>query len=89
MWKLWHGDTHLIVDDKKGWKKSCPTFKYVIDNGLCTNLSYPYEAMDGSCNIEECDPVVNISTYYDVRSDNERALMMQLHYMCARTSIHT
>ena len=21
LWKLWHGDTHLIADDKKGWKK--------------------------------------------------------------------
>ena len=31
LWKLWHGDTHLIVDDKKDWKKHCPTFKLVID----------------------------------------------------------
>ena len=31
LWKLWHGDTHLIADDKLGWKGSCPTFKMVID----------------------------------------------------------
>ena len=31
LWKLWHGDTHIIADDKKNWKKSCPTFNYVID----------------------------------------------------------
>jgi hypothetical protein len=31
LWKLWHGDTHLIVDDKKKWKQQCPTFNMVID----------------------------------------------------------
>lgn len=31
LWKLWHGDTHLIADDKLGWKRDCPTFKMVID----------------------------------------------------------
>ena len=30
LWKLWHGDTHMIVDDKMGWKQSCPTFNMVI-----------------------------------------------------------
>lgn len=34
--KLWHGNdkilgTHLIADDKTGWKESCPTFNFVID----------------------------------------------------------
>ena len=33
LWKLWHGDSHLIADDHvKGWKEKCPTFMYVIDN---------------------------------------------------------
>ena len=31
LWKLWHGDTHMIVDDKKKWKEKCPTFTMVID----------------------------------------------------------
>ena len=31
LWKLWHGDTHLIVDDKKKWKEKCPTFTTIID----------------------------------------------------------
>lgn len=27
IWKLWHGDTHYIADDKRNnWKKSCPLF---------------------------------------------------------------
>ena len=31
LWKLWHGDSHLIADDKRNWKQSCPTFTYVVD----------------------------------------------------------
>ena len=31
LWKLWHGDTHLIADDKKNWKECCPTFRSVIE----------------------------------------------------------
>jgi len=31
LWKLWHGDSHVIADDKRNWKESCPTFTYVVD----------------------------------------------------------
>lgn len=33
IWKLWHGDTHLIADDRAriDYKKRCPTFNYVVD----------------------------------------------------------
>ncbi len=31
LWKLWHGDSHLIADDHIGWKKKVPTFGYIID----------------------------------------------------------
>ena len=31
LWKLWHGDTHLIADDNLAWKEHCPTFKMVIE----------------------------------------------------------
>lgn len=31
LWKSWHGDTHMIADDKLGWKKDCPIFNSVID----------------------------------------------------------
>ena len=30
LWKSWHGDSHLIADDKCGWKKNCPTFNSVV-----------------------------------------------------------
>jgi len=31
LWKLWHGDSHLIADDKTKWKRQCPTFNFVLD----------------------------------------------------------
>ena len=31
IWKLWHGDSHHIADDKLGWKETCPVFNKVID----------------------------------------------------------
>ena len=31
LWKLWHGDTHLIADDHLDWKTECPTFNIVIE----------------------------------------------------------
>ena len=32
IWKLWHGDTHHIADDKLGnWKSKCPTLIYIIN----------------------------------------------------------
>lgn len=31
LWKLWHGDTHMIADDHLKWKQFCPTFTMIID----------------------------------------------------------
>jgi len=31
LWKLWHGDTHLIADDNKNWKEKVPTFSYIVE----------------------------------------------------------
>lgn len=32
LWKLWHGDSHLIADDKLGnWKDNCPTFTKLVE----------------------------------------------------------
>lgn len=32
IWKLWHGDSHHIADDKLGnWKSKCPTLMYIIN----------------------------------------------------------
>jgi hypothetical protein len=29
--KPWHGDSHLIADDKLEWKNNCPTFNMIIE----------------------------------------------------------
>jgi hypothetical protein len=31
LWKLWHGDNHLIADDNIHWKEKVPTFGIVLD----------------------------------------------------------
>ena len=30
LWKLWHGDNHLIADDNLNWKEKVPTFGMII-----------------------------------------------------------
>lgn len=32
LFKLWHGDTHYIVDDKLNWKDNSPTFNSVLEH---------------------------------------------------------
>lgn len=46
-------------------------FKYVIDNGLCSEKEYPYEAVDGKC--KECKSIIEIKNYHDIES-NEKVL---------------
>lgn len=31
LWKLWHGNTHSIIDDNLEWKKKVPTFQLIIE----------------------------------------------------------
>tara|TARA_B100000686_G_C16769204_1_gene963903 strand:+ start:70 stop:1017 length:948 start_codon:yes stop_codon:yes gene_type:complete len=52
-------------------------FKYVIDNGLCSENDYPYEAMEGQC--MDCKEIVNISDYKDVIQNNEEILKRVVH----------
>jgi C1A family cysteine protease len=48
-------------------------FQYIIDNGLCTNSSYPYQANSGQCMNTTCHKVVHIKKYHDIKP-NEHAL---------------
>lgn len=48
-------------------------FQYVIENGLCSNSSYPYTAQDGSCD-SNCKSLVKISNYSDIVENNENML---------------
>jgi len=48
-------------------------FQYVIkNNGICSESSYPYKGVDGSCT--SCTAVSKIASYVDVAQDNENAL---------------
>jgi C1A family cysteine protease len=49
-------------------------FQYIMNNGLCTNLSYPYIANNSTCMINQCEPIVHISNYSDVYPNNETLL---------------
>ena len=51
-------------------------FKYVINNnGLCSEMEYPYQMQQGECQADQCRNVVSISDYSDVEPNNERLLM--------------
>lgn len=49
-------------------------FEYIINNGLCSNNSYPYVATDEICN-NTCESLVTISDFRDVTQNNEKSLM--------------
>ena len=49
-------------------------FKYVIDNGLCTNLSYPYDGNENTCQKDNCESVIKILNYSLVPQNNEYIL---------------
>ena len=49
-------------------------FQYVVDNGLCLNLSYPYEGEDEKCEKKDCKSVVKINNYTDIVNNDEKVL---------------
>ena len=50
-------------------------FKYIIDNGLCDNISYPYIAQSNyQCNNNTCNKVVKLKNYKDIHKNNEHIL---------------
>ena len=48
-------------------------FKYIMDNGICTESEYPYKAVGGSCQTT-CEASVEISSCRDVASKNQAEL---------------
>ena len=52
-------------------------FKYVIDNGLCTESSYGYTASDGSC--QKCSVVAHITSFQDVEANSEDSLQQAVY----------
>ena len=46
-------------------------FQYVIENGLCSEESYPYKARDDMCHKFMCKQSATIDDYRDVEPNNE------------------
>jgi len=52
-------------------------FEYVIkNNGIDTEASYPYQAVQGKCHYNSTNIGATISSYYDIPSKNETALAL-------------
>jgi C1A family cysteine protease len=51
-------------------------FQFVIDNkGICSEDSYPYQGVDGTCKTT-CKKVVTISSFTDIQPNNETAIQL-------------
>ena len=50
-------------------------FKYIINDGLCSNESYPYVGTDSMCSNTTCTKVVKMKGYKDITSKDEHKLM--------------
>ncbi|WJX44640.1 hypothetical protein P8452_31590 [Trifolium repens] len=75
-------EQELIDCDTKGVDQGCEgglmddAFKFIIQNhGLSTEVQYPYEGVDGTCNANKASiHAVTITGYEDVPANNELAL---------------
>ena len=79
--KLYNLSEQMLVDCSGTYgNKGCEGglmdygFKYVIDNGLCSENDYPYQAERDFCRSSLCSIKVKIRDYSDVRSNNEYLL---------------
>ena len=61
-------------------------FQYIIDNGLCSNLSYPYVAIDKQCN-NTCKSLVKITNYSDIIPNKEKMLMRAVQHQPVSVAI--
>ena len=61
-------------------------FQYIIENGLCSNLSYPYTAEDGQCETD-CKSLVKISNYSDIIKNDEEILKYAVQHQPVSVAI--
>jgi len=61
-------------------------FQYITENGLCSNISYPYTAEDEQCN-NTCKSLVQISNYSDIIPNQEKMLMRAVQHQPVSVAI--
>ena len=61
-------------------------FQYIIDNGLCSNFSYPYTGQAGICS-DTCKSLVKISNYSDIIPNQEKMLMRAVQHQPVSVAI--
>jgi C1A family cysteine protease len=61
-------------------------FQYIINNGLCSNSSYPYVAEDEHCDTS-CQTLVKISNYSDIIPNQEKMLMRAVQHQPVSVAI--
>lgn len=49
-------------------------FRYIIDNGVCSEAEYPYTARDDKCKTP-CTPVVRMTGYRSIPKKDETVMM--------------
>tara|TARA_B100002051_G_C16740297_1_gene643825 strand:+ start:401 stop:1315 length:915 start_codon:yes stop_codon:yes gene_type:complete len=49
-------------------------FQYIMDNGICSNKSYPYTASDDQCLNTTCKHIVHITNYSGIIANSETQL---------------
>jgi len=49
-------------------------FTYVVDFGICSENSYPYKAVGGTCSINNCEVAAKVSDCKDVAPNDQLAL---------------
>lgn len=62
-------------------------FQYIINNGLCINNSYPYIGNQNTCNKDNCQSVISLSNYSDIKQNNEKLLKKIVYHQPVSVAI--
>ncbi|KAK3184015.1 hypothetical protein Dsin_031302 [Dipteronia sinensis] len=88
-------EQELVSCDTKGEDQGCEGglmedgFEFIVKNhGITSEANYPYEAVDGTCNVKkETSHVANITGYETVPANSETALLKAVAHQPVSVSI--